>query len=403
MNENNKNEFDKTHKESINITQIYLNTSYNCENKFNNSTNILDYNKNSFNFSKYPLSVKNTRIHKEKLRESTQKLKGKLSLALISSQNKIKNNRNSFKTNHRFNITDTNWEKSKNNNGYYVSGYLPYNSKYIVDQINSKFQKSNISTGFISNSLNNESEMETNDKKIENLAQKLNLKHIKEYIPIEFNNNNNAITFNNGFFNGMNIVYTPQSNDKHNILTDRGISYSNGYNFIPSNLPSYLKDKYNINGTNILSPFCIKARDQFLYKKIFYDLAPIKIAKCKGVVDNKLNIIYADNEYQFEDKVYKINKKMRKLGKKLVNPTQPNSEEENLIKVQKKIQFIKKIVDYAYPNMVLARVREEKKKLNKHKSLEQKLPSFKLVDFDRKKKQKLLDKALGKSINIIKI
>ena len=401
MNENNKNQTEKTNKETINITPIYLNTSYNFEKKYNKSTNLSEYYKNFLNTSKLPFSVKNTCIIKDKLKEIAQKNKGISSLTIISSHSKKKHNRSCLKTNLNFNLIDANWDKTKNNNAYYISGSLPFNSKYIVDKINPKLQKSNLSTGFISNSnINNESEMETNDKKIEKLARKLYLKKRQEYSPIDFHNN--TIYLSNGFFNGVNLVMNPP-NVEQNFLTDRGAVYSNGYNFVPTNLPSYLKDKFNIKGTTLLSPFCIKARDQYLYKKIFYDLEPKKIGKNNGCVDNKLNIIYAENEFQFEDKIFKINKKLLKLGRKLIKPTQPNSEGRRLIKCQKKIQFMKKIVDYAYPNMVLARVREEKKKLNKYKSLEQKLPSFKLADYNWKKKQKILDNSLTKSINVIKV
>ena len=93
------------------------------------------------------------------------------------------------------------------------------------------------------------------------------------------------------------------------------------------NLPIFLRDKYNIKGTNIISPFCIKARDESLYKRIFYNYFKKPIIVKKKGVDNKLNIFYAENEEKFKKKMKKINEKIRKEGKKEKNAFFPNSIE----------------------------------------------------------------------------
>ena len=95
-------------------------------------------------------------------------------------------------------------------------------------------------------------------------------------------------------------VFKPDKKLKKNVLKkDSKIN--------DDNLPIFLREKYNIKGTNIMSPFCIKARDESLYKRIFYTYfkKPI-IVKRKGI-DNKLNIIYAENEDNFKKKIKKIN------------------------------------------------------------------------------------------------
>ena len=57
-------------------------------------------------------------------------------------------------------------------------------------------------------------------------------------------------------------------------------------------------------------------------------------------------------------------------------------------KERQKIQFIKKIVDYVYPNMVLYKVRQEKKRISKAKSLEFKYPRSRINLLNLKEEQK---------------
>ena len=63
---------------------------------------------------------------------------------------------------------------------------------------------------------------------------------------------------------------------------------------------------------------------------------------------------------------------------------------------------MKKIVDYLYPNMVLAKVKEEKKRIYKAKSLDFKMPLSKLILLKLKEKQESLNSFLGKSLSLIK-
>ena len=115
------------------------------------------------------------------------------------------------------------------------------------------------------------------------------------------------------------------------------------------NLPIFLREKYTIKGTNIISPFCQKARDEFLYKRIFYNYFKKPVDTKKIGVNNKLNIIYAENEEKFKRQIQIINKRIREEGKKEKNSQCPNSVEEKLTNIKHKIKFMKKIVDYAYP------------------------------------------------------
>ena len=143
------------------------------------------------------------------------------------------------------------------------------------------------------------------------------------------------------------------------------------------NLPIFLREKYTIKGTNIISPFCLKARDEFLYKRIFYNYFKNPVDTKKIGVNNKLNIIYAENEEKFKKQIQIINRRIREEGKKEKNSQCPNSVEEKLTNIKHKIKFMKKIVDYAYPETVLTRVRESIKAKENSRNRLKNLPPYK--------------------------
>lgn len=57
----------------------------------------------------------------------------------------------------------------------------------------------------------------------------------------------------------------------------------------------------------------------------------------------------------------RINDYLVKKGKPMIHQGVEKNSKGNMENMIKKIQFIKKIVDYVYPNMVLYKVRQEKK------------------------------------------
>ena len=139
-----------------------------------------------------------------------------------------------------------------------------------------------------------------------------------------------------------------------------------------------------------------------MYKKIFHDFESRKLVK-KKFLNNKLNLVYAENEEQCNIKIGKLNKKMEKEGKRVVHRIKPSEIEEKLNRINKKVTFMKKIIDYAYPNMVLVRIRENNKIINDVKKKKVKLMQDKQKIILSESKNKKLDELLGKSINIKKL
>ena len=80
-----------------------------------------------------------------------------------------------------------------------------------------------------------------------------------------------------------------------------------------------------------------------------------------------------------------------KKGKPMIHQGVEKNSKGNMENMIKKIQFIKKIVDYVYPNMVLYKVRQEKKRISKAKSLEFKYPRSRISLLNLKEEQKKID------------
>jgi len=102
-------------------------------------------------------------------------------------------------------------------------------------------------------------------------------------------------------------------------------------------------------------------RREFLYKKIFYywqDKRNNFKKKEKKIINNKLNIEYAENENIFDEKLKKINNKLISQGKKIKHFSGPSFAEIKLKETIQKVQFMKSVADYSYPKYVINKIRE---------------------------------------------
>ena len=322
-------------------------------------------------------------------------------------------NRKGQKNFNSYSLKNNNTEN--NCNAYYLEGGIPYNKQYLNDYDKTIKTESNKRINKL-----NSFKMSKTDTKIEKLVKKLKLKLNSDKIENEtICSCGNMVATKNGFFNGMNLVLENQdfksienlkTENKHRKIHGKSIKnkwkkskiYVNGYNYAQKKLPIFLRDKYNIKGTTVMSPFCINARDQFLYKKIFHDLENRKLIKRK-YINNKLNLVYAENEEQYDFKIEKMNEKIKEEGKRVVHRIEPKEVDERLNNINKKVIFMKKIIDYAYPNMVLVRIRENNKIIDSAKKKKVKLLKNKQEIFLRENKNKELDNFVIKSNSIKKI
>ena len=275
--------------------------------------------------------------------------------------------------------------------GKNLLGQNKYLTDLMIDKVNENNEKAE-----------NESNMEKKEIKIEKLAKDLFLFQNEEHFKnISFKKNNsfsnllNKSYENNNFINAINkinninIKVSPISISKMSTRAPSSRIYSgninnfksvnNKFNFdknkifdILNNKELSLKSKkekekekeyeYYIEGTNILSPFCDKARDSFLYNKIFLYFGQKKSSKVMSkYLNNKLNLIYSEDEDQFNAKIERQNKIKEEKGKGKILRVGKSDTEKRSESMNHKVEFIKKVFDYAFPDIVIYKIRHKSK------------------------------------------
>ncbi len=156
--------------------------------------------------------------------------------------------------------------------------------------------------------------------------------------------------------------------------------------------------------TKIKSPISSEGRELNLYKKIFYFFQDHrkKYARDIKIINNKLNIEYANDEEHFEKKLIKHNLELIKKGEKIKHFTGPTFEETQLKDLQKKVKFMKSVVDYTYPDMVLFKVKQTDKRILIKNRSRKILEPFKICDYNHKLNQNMLFNYLNSAISISK-
>ena len=139
----------------------------------------------------------------------------------------------------------------------------------------------------------------------------------------------------------------------------------------------------------------------FIYNQIFPKIFK-EHQNNYNVIDNKLNIYYAENEEQFKDNLIKKNRRLRIRGKpekKIII----NSKyvPDKIVEIKRKLGFLKGITDYSIPGIILEKVKQNNKRfrLNKKEKKEFVLP-FQEINLEVKKIGKLKTKILSETMTI---
>jgi len=217
----------------------------------------------------------------------------------------------------------------RNYSSYYVSSKLNLsNNKYISDLLNSVKK----------NSLNKNQKISDIEKKITILGKTLNIQSASKC---------------NSSYN-----LSPKKKENENKKNDK-----------EKRLPDFLKEEFRIKGTNILSPFCKKSRDNFILQKFkkFLNLKKTLKTDKKNLIDNKLNIVYAENEEIYRNKLKKINNELVKQGKRARYKYLFSPSEKQLRDLEKRVTFMKDIVEFGFPNTTMMKLRKNKQYKNKSK------------------------------------
>ncbi len=327
-------------------------------------------------------------------------------------------------------------------NAYYYSSNIPIKNKYIVDSLSQGKSKTN--------KKEKKNRVSVVQQKIDSLARNLNLFQYKH-------KNNNLKIVQNPFAKKIDKIsnretvqsyYSRQNENRNNTKSTLPTKFLQSYmdktNYSKNSQKSSVilpntnasnnnikireytdkkevnkeedekEDKTNSNSKNILeiiqktkerkneqiSAKFLDGKDEFLYKKIFLYNNINQKKRTPSIIDNKLNIFYCENISQYNQKMNKINDMLVKKGKPMIHQGVERNSKGNMERIIKKIQFMKKIVDYVYPNMVLYKVKQENKRASNTKSLDFKLSRSHINLLNLKEERKKIDSYFGSSLSI---
>lgn len=159
-------------------------------------------------------------------------------------------------------------------------------------------------------------------------------------------------------------------NSEINDNINNDITESNKF-LAPSSKRPSISDKSNTEKMNSHSidkniPVKLTPSDNYFYKIVFKS-KPIFRMDRKVVIDNKLNMKYAENEEQYKKIIEREYKNLRLKGKKVKSKNVSPSIKLKLSETKNRIHFMKGIMDYSYPGFVLSKIKMMQKKLNEQK------------------------------------
>ena len=315
---------------------------------------------------------------------------------------------------------------NKKLNSYYLLSNLPLSKKFLIEQVN---------YDLLSTKSEKKIDIENNYKKIDKLTNDLCLFQIKREL---FKENSSENLIRNSKISYIELDKSEDKNiEKQNIkdnYNNTNTKYTN-YNSISVNtqnynsvldkmknkkLPETIKNlKQNNNSNNSIFPnncfnktkkledkdkeniFNCKKDEEF-YRQIFCYHDDEKEPKKVDFIDNKYNLIYSENEDQYNQRLLKINDQLVKDGKNKIHLIEPRNNEIKVDVLKDKVKFIKRVIDYAYPTMVLMKVKAEKKRMFHSKSVEEKLPQFKIVQLASEQSKENLNLKLSGILKVNK-
>ena len=190
-----------------------------------------------------------------------------------------------------------------------------------------------------------------------------------------------------------NSISTPKLNIKQNFNVPyyQTTYYKDPYFLNDSNLQIQLQilreinkedldiESYALTSTNrtnypfILNNSTQKENNDYFYKSVF-KMKPI-FRKFRPIVDNKFNMVYAENEEQYKALIEKEAKMLRAQGKPVKKKNVSEIINYQMKDIRDRIRFMKGIMDYTYPGFVLTKIKAIDKQL-KSQDLHSKYSNF---------------------------
>ena len=167
------------------------------------------------------------------------------------------------------------------------------------------------------------------------------------------------------FFNESNLKY-----QLHVLKTINKEKMNLNKDFIEEGLPS-IYHQFTTT-TSYINRYNNEINDY--YNRVF-KMKPL-FRKIKPIVDNKLNMKYAENEEQYKKIVEKEKKILLSQGKKPKNKKLSEYITLKVDDIKTRIRFMKGIVDFSFPGFVLTKIKAIDKKLKLEKDYKTKLKNY---------------------------
>ena len=322
------------------------------------------------------------------------------------------NRRNIFNRNPKFTIKESIQNNNQNKHIFIgLKGSSSFDYLNNISQIRPKFPK--ISSTFLTKNLRNKKSLENIE--IKNMLQTMSINPVNKIRLSKncelfhilnktlMNNKNSLKKINNKELLGLNIS-EEQNDEKEEMFKRKTLTKFKNF-YIKNSISKDINNDKNKNGLLSVKNINQKGMSEyyinFLYNQIFPKFFTEHQSKY-NVVDNKLNIYYAENDAQFQDNLIKKNKRLRLRGKPekrmIINRKYVT---DKLMEIKRKIGFIKGVSDYSIPSIILQKVKYNNKKLQlkKGKSKVFLLP-FEEINSEMKKIDNLKTKILSETIMI---
>ena len=110
----------------------------------------------------------------------------------------------------------------------------------------------------------------------------------------------------------------------------------------------------------------------YVYNKIFLKIFKKKLERDR-LIDNRLNLFYAENEVQFEENFKKINIALMQQGKQVRHPNVKVTALDGKINdIKDKITFMKGVSNYSYPSIIIKKIEEASKIYSEERQMKKK-------------------------------
>ena len=121
------------------------------------------------------------------------------------------------------------------------------------------------------------------------------------------------------------------------------------------------------------------------------------------LIDNRLNLFYAENEMQFEENFKKINIALLQQGKKVRHPNvKVTSLDGKIDDIKDKITFMKGVSNYSYPSIIIKKIEEASKIYSEERKMKQKafVAPYEKVNMLKKELNKFRTSILSPAITV---